>query len=690
MAIQNGYGFVHFPADYEGIQSALNVVKYLNKATVNEILFDCNLSNKSNQFISSMPEFNPNIRTSLSQQASPQAPTSTLPTNLHLPHLTNSMTGFTAQQANDNSMTSVDAQELQQLILRLQNSNQHQMSQGNLQGMQQSYHGQQKSSSIQQQQQILLQQNHQYQALLQQNQQNIQLQQFLQHQQSQAQIQKSPVDSNYDRSLHFPKATTQPGTSSFAAVNTSMPRSPAENYANFTPVTASRMQLMNPALNMSGTGNLNSPYSSDRNSSGSSSTLNLQLQQQQYAGLMNTKDATNKAMPTPSSTSISSISSDFAMTAAQMQQRTSFEGFTPSPSIRDRTNTRTNLSNSMALPPAAPAFTIPQNSQYNNGLQQQLFQQTSHWDSPAGAAAASPASGYAGLGTGAYRASNQGHAYPANITIPNVNSPSNQTRNFGGYGNMTAASTTDAKTPVSYYQSPAIPTNTLTIPGTNSWGNMTSNAPTPTSYNTMPNTNIGHSNVVDPSLMFTVQTDFPSNGNSTYQPQSTGATPGRGMTSKKTSKRAMMVLKEFQHFDHTNSSAKADKQSSSYLQTGVTDNNGFSDDSSDSDRHADGLDGVDGSFHDPNRDVNKTLPRLISGMSMHSAAETVSAFDDEHNDVHDMNGSDFSHHQNKFEIDDIIDQPNDQYDDYYPVKPSATSSNTSYPNAYTSEGNAYP
>jgi hypothetical protein len=194
----------------------------------------------------------------------------------------------------------------------------------------------------------------------------------------------------------------------------------------------------------------------------------------------------------------------------------------------------------------------------------------------------------------------------------------------------------------------------------------------------MPNANVVPINVVDPNMMFAVQADFPTTSNGTFQSESAGATSVRGMTSKKGSKRAMMVLKEFQQFDHTSSSVKADKQSSSnHFQTGITDNNGFSDDSSDSDRHA-----------DTNRDVNKTLPRLISGMSMHSAAETVAAFEGEYDDVHE---GDFSHHnQNKYDIDDIIDQPNGQFDDYYPVKPGTTFSNTSHPNVNAVEGNPCP
>jgi hypothetical protein len=53
MSVQNGYGFVHYPLNEEGINSALNAVASLHQVTINQITFDCSISNQLNQILSS-------------------------------------------------------------------------------------------------------------------------------------------------------------------------------------------------------------------------------------------------------------------------------------------------------------------------------------------------------------------------------------------------------------------------------------------------------------------------------------------------------------------------------------------------------------------------------------------------------------------------------------------------------------
>jgi hypothetical protein len=54
MSVQNGYGFVHYPLTPEGIQSALTAVNSLHQVTINQITFDCSISNQLNQILSNM------------------------------------------------------------------------------------------------------------------------------------------------------------------------------------------------------------------------------------------------------------------------------------------------------------------------------------------------------------------------------------------------------------------------------------------------------------------------------------------------------------------------------------------------------------------------------------------------------------------------------------------------------------
>lgn len=58
MSVQNGYGFVHYPLTPEGINSALMAVQNLHQVTINQITFDCSVSNQLNQILMSMERNN--------------------------------------------------------------------------------------------------------------------------------------------------------------------------------------------------------------------------------------------------------------------------------------------------------------------------------------------------------------------------------------------------------------------------------------------------------------------------------------------------------------------------------------------------------------------------------------------------------------------------------------------------------
>jgi hypothetical protein len=51
MMVQNGYGFVHYPLSPEGIESALAAVNSLHQITINQITFDCSVSNQLKQIL---------------------------------------------------------------------------------------------------------------------------------------------------------------------------------------------------------------------------------------------------------------------------------------------------------------------------------------------------------------------------------------------------------------------------------------------------------------------------------------------------------------------------------------------------------------------------------------------------------------------------------------------------------------
>lgn len=51
MCIQNGYGFVHFPLTSEGIDSALQAVESLHQVTINNVSYDCSVSNQLRQVL---------------------------------------------------------------------------------------------------------------------------------------------------------------------------------------------------------------------------------------------------------------------------------------------------------------------------------------------------------------------------------------------------------------------------------------------------------------------------------------------------------------------------------------------------------------------------------------------------------------------------------------------------------------
>lgn len=51
MCIQNGYGFVHFALSNDGIESALRAVETLHQVTINNISYDCSISNQLKQLL---------------------------------------------------------------------------------------------------------------------------------------------------------------------------------------------------------------------------------------------------------------------------------------------------------------------------------------------------------------------------------------------------------------------------------------------------------------------------------------------------------------------------------------------------------------------------------------------------------------------------------------------------------------
>jgi hypothetical protein len=51
MAIQNGYGFVHYPLTDDGIDAALRAVEALHQVTVNNVSYDCSVSNQLRQVL---------------------------------------------------------------------------------------------------------------------------------------------------------------------------------------------------------------------------------------------------------------------------------------------------------------------------------------------------------------------------------------------------------------------------------------------------------------------------------------------------------------------------------------------------------------------------------------------------------------------------------------------------------------
>jgi hypothetical protein len=54
MCIQNGYGFVHFALTNEGIKSAFHAVEALHQVTINQISYDCSVSNQLRQVLAQM------------------------------------------------------------------------------------------------------------------------------------------------------------------------------------------------------------------------------------------------------------------------------------------------------------------------------------------------------------------------------------------------------------------------------------------------------------------------------------------------------------------------------------------------------------------------------------------------------------------------------------------------------------
>jgi hypothetical protein len=51
MSIQNGYGFVHYPLTDDGIDAALRAVDALHQVTINNISYDCSISNQLRQVL---------------------------------------------------------------------------------------------------------------------------------------------------------------------------------------------------------------------------------------------------------------------------------------------------------------------------------------------------------------------------------------------------------------------------------------------------------------------------------------------------------------------------------------------------------------------------------------------------------------------------------------------------------------
>eukprot|EP01031_Cornospumella_fuschlensis_P037664 gene37664-45754_t len=55
MCIQNGYGFAHYALSDDGIQSALRAVQALHQVTIQQVTYDCSVSNQLRAIISKMP-----------------------------------------------------------------------------------------------------------------------------------------------------------------------------------------------------------------------------------------------------------------------------------------------------------------------------------------------------------------------------------------------------------------------------------------------------------------------------------------------------------------------------------------------------------------------------------------------------------------------------------------------------------
>lgn len=108
---QCGYGFIHYPSTPEGIMSALNSVKFLNDATIDDICFKCSVSHNLEKHLNSLSNQlnNPDlskIAQSLSSNSSPNVSLSPSPTTTSINASSNTFVGSSFSNSNSNSILS--------------------------------------------------------------------------------------------------------------------------------------------------------------------------------------------------------------------------------------------------------------------------------------------------------------------------------------------------------------------------------------------------------------------------------------------------------------------------------------------------------------------------------------------------------------------------------------------------------
>lgn len=106
MCIQNGYGFVHFPLSAEGIKSAFQAVEALHQVTINQISYDCSVSNQLRQVLSQMDR-DPALRQQLLASRPSHAHTQPLPQSFSHSQATSAASSWTSSSSP--ASTSVSA-----------------------------------------------------------------------------------------------------------------------------------------------------------------------------------------------------------------------------------------------------------------------------------------------------------------------------------------------------------------------------------------------------------------------------------------------------------------------------------------------------------------------------------------------------------------------------------------------------